>query len=126
KNGRQRACGVGGSPRLNPAIFGMRAFTGLTASWHGRRRSGFEHHVLKRLSESPVSVVRHGTMLERMDETPNATSGALPPRLHLSPGWSGPRKPFRHTWERVGNIDQFRWMVRRDVQEHLEIARDEL
>lgn len=61
-----------------------------------------------------------------MDAPSTATSGALPNRLHLSPDWAGPRKSFRHTWKRVGNIDQFRWMVRRDVQEHLEIARDEL
>ena len=46
--------------------------------------------------------------------------------MHLRPAWTGRRTPFRHTWEGVGNIDQFRWMVRRDMQEHLEIAQREL
>jgi xylan 1,4-beta-xylosidase len=49
-----------------------------------------------------------------------------PSLLHLRPAWEGPRQPFRHTWEGIGNIDQFRWMVRRDVQDQLALARDEL
>src|ERR1044071_1545360 len=47
-------------------------------------------------------------------------------RLHLRPAWEKPRTPFRHTWEGVINVDQFRWLVRRDMQEQLELARDEL
>jgi xylan 1,4-beta-xylosidase len=47
-------------------------------------------------------------------------------RVHFRPDWSGPTTPFRHTWEGVVNIDQFRWMVRRDVQEQLELAHHEL
>src|SRR4051812_11743711 len=46
--------------------------------------------------------------------------------LHIRPQWSGPRTPFRHTWESVVNVDQFRWMVRRDMQEQLELAYREL
>lgn len=61
-----------------------------------------------------------------MDVASASTSPAPPTRIHLAPDWSGPRKPFRHTWKEVGNIDQFRWMVRRDVQEQLELVRHEL
>lgn len=57
---------------------------------------------------------------------PEPSRRLAPRRLHLRPDWSGPRTPFRHTWEGVINVDQFRWMVRRDMQEQLELARDEL
>jgi xylan 1,4-beta-xylosidase len=46
--------------------------------------------------------------------------------VRVSPAWSGPRTPFRHTWEGIINVDQFRWMVRRDMQEQLEMAQREL
>lgn len=52
--------------------------------------------------------------------------GAAPPTLHLRPQWTRPTQPFRHTWEGVINVDQFRWMVRRDVQEQLALAQREL
>lgn len=63
------------------------------------------------------------------------TSVSLPPArlatpavrtLHLRPQWTAPRAAFRHTWEGVLNVDQFRWMVRRDMQEQLELAHHEL
>jgi xylan 1,4-beta-xylosidase len=57
---------------------------------------------------------------------PEAPRTITPRRLHLRPDWDGPRTPFRHTWEGVINVDQFRWMVRRDMQEQLELARAEL
>src|SRR5690606_29360199 len=44
----------------------------------------------------------------------------------LRPDWTGHTQPLRHTWEGVINVDQFRWMVRRDMQEQLEMARREL
>ena len=44
----------------------------------------------------------------------------------LSPDWQHPGRPFRHTWSEIGNIDQFRWLARADVQRHLVLARDEL
>ena len=47
-------------------------------------------------------------------------------RVHLRPDWAGPKTAFSHTWEGIVNIDQFRWMVRRDVQEQLELAQREL
>jgi xylan 1,4-beta-xylosidase len=49
-----------------------------------------------------------------------------PDRLHVRPAWSGPRTPFRHTWEGVINVDQFRWMVRRDLQDQLALIQREL
>jgi xylan 1,4-beta-xylosidase len=49
-----------------------------------------------------------------------------PRELVLRPDWRGPTARFKHTWEGIVNIDQFRWMVRRDVQEHLELAHREL
>jgi xylan 1,4-beta-xylosidase len=61
-----------------------------------------------------------------MRPPPEAPRQATPRRLHLRPDWNGPRTSFRHTWEGVANIDQFRWMVRRDMQEQLELARTEL
>lgn len=44
----------------------------------------------------------------------------------LTPQWNSPTQPFRHTWKRVGNIDQFRWFSRADVLAQLRMARDEL
>ncbi|MCF3651689.1 GH39 family glycosyl hydrolase [Synoicihabitans lomoniglobus] len=49
-----------------------------------------------------------------------------PRSLHIQPAWTAPRTAFRHTWEGVINVDQFRWMVRRDMQDHLAIAQREL
>jgi xylan 1,4-beta-xylosidase len=46
--------------------------------------------------------------------------------VRLRPGWSAPRTPFRHTWEGIINVDQFRWLVRRDMQDQLEMAQREL
>jgi Glycosyl hydrolases family 39. len=46
--------------------------------------------------------------------------------LALYPKWGGLATPFRHTWEGIVNIDQFRWLVRRDIQEQLKLACDEL
>lgn len=57
---------------------------------------------------------------------PAAARAATPRRLHLRPAWESPCSPFRHTWEGVVNVDQFRWLVRRDLQDQLELARREL
>ena len=46
--------------------------------------------------------------------------------LHLQPDYAADGEPFRHTWEGMLNIDQFRWMVRGDVQKQLAMAHDEL
>ncbi len=57
--------------------------------------------------------------------SPTAPGTASP--LHtLVPQWDAEPAPFRHTWKRVGNIDQFRWLTRADVLRQLEMARDEL
>lgn len=52
---------------------------------------------------------------------PSQTSGLL-----VRPHWTQPSTPFRHTWQDVINVDQFRWFVRRDLQEQLTVARAEL
>ena len=44
----------------------------------------------------------------------------------FSVDWQGSAHRFRHTWEQLANIDQFRWLARADVQGHLKCARDEL
>src|ERR1700712_1474521 len=46
--------------------------------------------------------------------------------LTLKPCWSGPLCPFRHTWEEVINVDQYRWLVRHDLLEHLSLVQREL
>ncbi len=61
--------------------------------------------------------------------TPPVTASphALAPGpLHLRPAWNGPRTVLRHTWEGVVNVDQFRWMVRRDLQDQLALVQREL
>ena len=47
-------------------------------------------------------------------------------KLILNPQWKSPSTDFRHTWEGVINVDQFRWLVRRDLQEQLALAQKEL
>ena len=49
-----------------------------------------------------------------------------PPVIEFFPEWKQAPEPLRHTWEGVVNIDQFRWMVRRDTQEALAAAVAEL
>ena len=44
----------------------------------------------------------------------------------IIPAWEASTSPLRHTWAPVGNIDQFRWLSRGDVQRQLAMARDEL
>ena len=46
--------------------------------------------------------------------------------LSLTPQWSAPVAPFRHTWEGVVNVDQFRWLVRRDLQDQLAQMQQEI
>ncbi len=46
--------------------------------------------------------------------------------MNLQPDWLAPTTPLRHTWQGLVNIDQFRWMVRRDTQDQLRLAHDEL
>ncbi len=44
----------------------------------------------------------------------------------IRPDLTAAATPFRHTWEGLVNIDQFRWFVRADVQEQLALAHREL
>jgi len=48
------------------------------------------------------------------------------PDLTIRADYQTVTQPFRHTWEGLVNIDQFRWFVRKDTQEHLKLAHDEL
>jgi len=46
--------------------------------------------------------------------------------LALQPLWDQPGTAFRHTWERVINVDQCRWLVRHDLLAQLERVQREL
>jgi xylan 1,4-beta-xylosidase len=46
--------------------------------------------------------------------------------ITFSPAWNEAGSTFRHTWEGLGNVDQFRWMVRGDMQEQLAMAHKDL
>lgn len=46
--------------------------------------------------------------------------------IHFQPQWSQPTTLFRHTWEGIINVDQFRWLVRGDLQAQLALAHKEL
>lgn len=46
--------------------------------------------------------------------------------LAFAPRWTSSPTPLRHTWEGLGNIDQFRWFQRADTLAQLRLARDEL
>ncbi len=48
------------------------------------------------------------------------------PELIIRPLYHIPGIKFRHTWKGLGNIDQMRWMGRKDCLKHLESARKEL
>lgn len=45
--------------------------------------------------------------------------------LVLQPRWNAPATPFRHTWEEVINVDQFRWLSRHDLLAQLAQLRRE-
>lgn len=89
--------------------------------------------LLNRMSAVSVSHPRAAATLSAMSISPGALPSApvasraiTPVRLHLRPAWSGPRTPLQHTWEGVVNVDQFRWMVRRDLQDQLALVQREL
>ena len=46
--------------------------------------------------------------------------------VEIMPDWQNEGRTLRHSWEGLGNIDQMRWMVRKDTLEHLELAHKEL
>jgi len=56
----------------------------------------------------------------------NEQVGSEPATLVFIPQWYSKGNPLRHSWEGMGNVDQFRWMVRGDMQEQLALARKEL
>jgi len=46
--------------------------------------------------------------------------------IQITPSWQSQGTPLRHTWAGLGNIDQFRWFVRKDCLDQLKLAHDEL
>jgi xylan 1,4-beta-xylosidase len=46
--------------------------------------------------------------------------------ITIKPTYHHAGEPFRNTWSQFGNIDQFRWLVRGDVQQQLRQAYQEL
>jgi len=46
--------------------------------------------------------------------------------LNFEPQWNQLGTDFRHTWEGLGNVDQFRWFVRRDMQDQIAEAHKDL
>ena len=91
-----------------------------------------------RLSAHEIQIVPQSAVNDRMQHSPGQSAAPAPFRsfpdsrisatrkAHVVPDWSGPRTKFRHTWEGIINVDQFRWMVRRDMQDQLAMARKEL
>ena len=47
-------------------------------------------------------------------------------QVSIIPHWGGNPQEFRHTWSDIGNVDNFRWLVRGDMHEQLRIAHEEL
>lgn len=58
--------------------------------------------------------------------SPSAGPAPAPSAIALRPRWCEAGTPFRHTWEGIVNVDQFRWLVRRDMQEQVALAAREL
>jgi xylan 1,4-beta-xylosidase len=49
-----------------------------------------------------------------------------PEVLRFAPKWNEEGTTLRHTWEGLGNVDQFRWFIRRDMQDQLQQAHQDL
>jgi len=47
-------------------------------------------------------------------------------KISVKPNFKQPSRPFIHTWEGLGNIDQMRWMTRKDCLAQLEEAHRDL
>lgn len=47
-------------------------------------------------------------------------------KVDFFPNWQNAGTIFNHTWEGIANVDQFRWMVRGDMQKQLAMAHKEL
>lgn len=64
--------------------------------------------------------------MESLSPSDAAPRAIAPHQIQLFPQWTQAGSRFLHTWEGIANIDQFRWMVRRDVQEQIALAQREL
>jgi len=74
---------------------------------------------------SSAAVVTGGTLIA--SKTPlfsnvNSKDGDI----RIIPAWDDEGMPFHHSWSGLGNIDQMRWIIRGDMQDQLDIFRDEL
>jgi xylan 1,4-beta-xylosidase len=55
-----------------------------------------------------------------------AAQPALPQSIVVSPDWKASLRPIRHSWKGLGNVDQMRWIMRRDMQEQLALCQKEI
>lgn len=46
--------------------------------------------------------------------------------LVIRPNWSKKGTPLKHSWAGLGNVDQMRWILRRDMQEQLAMCHKEI
>lgn len=46
--------------------------------------------------------------------------------IQIRPQWTKKTSAFKHTWEGLGNVDQMRWILRRDMQEQLAMCHKEI
>lgn len=69
------------------------------------------------------SIVAGGTMLSGSLAAQTGSSNSF---QVVNPDWTKPGKELRHSWEGLGNIDQMRWIARKDTLEQLEQAYREL
>ncbi|MBC8128199.1 MAG: hypothetical protein H8M99_13745 [Gloeobacteraceae cyanobacterium ES-bin-144] len=46
--------------------------------------------------------------------------------LAISPDWTQKGTPIKHSWAGLGNVDQMRWILRRDMQEQLAMCHKEI
>ncbi len=49
-----------------------------------------------------------------------------PKNISIKPRWNEKGTPLRHTWAGLGNVDQMRWILRRDMQEQLALCHKEI
>jgi xylan 1,4-beta-xylosidase len=58
---------------------------------------------------------------------PQTRTASIFMTLNITPSWSATEStPIQHSWAGMVNIDQFHWLTRRDVQDLLARARDEI
>jgi xylan 1,4-beta-xylosidase len=51
---------------------------------------------------------------------------SLPTSMVISPAWNKKGIPIKHTWKGLGNVDQMRWIIRKDMQDQLALCHKEI